>query len=235
MTANCKPLFIIPARGGSKGIPRKNIVDLGGQPLIHHTINTARCLSDDRHIIVSTDDEEIAAVAEGTGLSVPYRRPPELATDTCGSREVILDAMRWADERGTAYDMVVLLQPTSPLRSIDDVRQAISLYSSDIDMVVTVTESSCNPYYDCFETDEGGFLHVSKGDGHYTRRQDAPRTWQYNGAVYVINPRSIRRMPMGEFRRRVPSPMPASRSIDIDTPIDLIVARNLIAMNHDND
>jgi len=220
-----KPLFIIPARGGSKGIPRKNIIPLNGVPLIHYTIDVARCLSDDRHVIVSTDDAEIRAVAEGTGLPVPYTRPAELATDTCGSREVILDAMRWAEEHDIEYDMVVLLQPTSPLRSIEDVQAAIALYNEEIDMVVTVTEAPANPYYDLFETDADGYLHVSKGDGLITRRQDAPPAWQYNGAVYVINPESIRREPLGAFRRRVPSPMPPQRSIDIDTAADLYVAQ----------
>lgn len=220
-----KPLFIIPARGGSKGIPRKNIIPLNDVPLIHYTIDVARCLSDDRHVIVSTDDDEIRAVSEGTGLPVPYTRPPELATDTCGSREVILDAMRWAEEHDIEYDMVVLLQPTSPLRSIEDVQAAIALYNEEIDMVVTVTEAPANPYYDLFETDADGYLHVSKGDGLITRRQDAPPAWQYNGAVYVINPESIRRGPLGAFRRRVPSPMPPQRSIDIDTPADLYVAQ----------
>lgn len=227
-----KPLFVITARGGSKGIPRKNIVDLGGRPLIHYTIDTARCLSDDRHIILSTDDNEIADVARGTGLPVKYMRPAELGGDTVGSREVILDAMQWADKEEIDYDMVVLLQPTSPFRSIDDVRDAIALYNEDIDMVVSVTEAAANPYYDCFETDDEGCLHVSKGDGHYTRRQDAPKVWQYNGAVYVINPQSLRERPMGEFKRRVPSVMPRERSLDIDTPEDLFLARHIINANN---
>ncbi len=228
----CKPLFIITARGGSKGIPRKNIVDLGGRPLIHYTIDVARCLSDDRHIILSTDDSEIADVARGTGLPVKYMRPAELGGDTVGSREVILDAMRWADSQKIDYDMVVLLQPTSPFRNLDDVRNAIALYNKDIDMVVSVTEASANPYYDCFETDGDGHLHISKGDGRYTRRQDVPKVWQYNGAVYVINPESLRCKPMGEFERRVPSIMPRERSLDIDTADDLLLARHLITANN---
>lgn len=228
----CKPLFVITARGGSKGIPRKNIIELGGRPLIHYTIDIARCLSDDRHIILSTDDNEIADVARGTGLPVKYMRPAELGGDNVGSREVILDAMRHADENGIEYDMVVLLQPTSPFRSLDDVRNAISLYNENVDMVVSVSEAEANPYYDCFETDRDGHLHVSKGDGHYTRRQDAPKVWQYNGAVYVINPESLRRQPMGEFKRRIPSIMPRERSLDIDTPADLMLARYLITVNN---
>ena len=118
---NC--LYIIPARGGSKGIPKKNIKELGGRPLIAYSIDAAReAGADDERIILSTDSSEIALTARRLGLDVPYRRPAALATDTAGSREVILDAMAWADRRGIAYDCVVLLQPTSPFRTADDIR-----------------------------------------------------------------------------------------------------------------
>ncbi len=226
-----KSLYIIPARGGSKGIPRKNIKPLAGTPLIHYSIAVARELAvDDSHVIVSTDDEEIAQVARLSGLEVPYMRPAHLATDTAGSREVILDAMDYADKCGIDYDNVVLLQPTSPLRTIKDVEACQALYSNDVDMVVSVVEADVNPYYNCFETDsKTGFIHVSKGDGHYTRRQDAPKVWEYNGAVYVINPHSIRTMTMGEFSRKVPSEMPRSRSVDLDTSLDWAIAE--VVMN----
>ncbi len=225
-----KSLYIIPARGGSKGIPRKNIKELAGVPLIHYSIAVARALVDDAHIIVSTDDDEIAQVARRTGLPISYMRPAHLATDTAGSREVILDAMNYADSIGIHYDNVVLLQPTSPLRNADDVKRALELYSHDIDMVVSVVETSANPYYNCFETDvRTGYLHVCKGDGKITRRQDAPRVWEYNGAVYVINPRSIRAMAMGGFSRKVPYEMPRERSIDLDTPMDWAIAELVIS------
>ena len=139
-----KSLYIIPARGGSKGIPRKNIKLLGGVPLIHYSINVARELANDDYIIVSTEDEEIAEVARQTGLAVPYMRPAHLATDTAGSREVILDAMDYADAQGIKYDNVVLLQPTSPLRNVDDVKKALELYTTDLDMVVSVVEADAS-------------------------------------------------------------------------------------------
>lgn len=224
-------LYIIPARGGSKGILRKNIKDLCGRPLIHYSIDVARALGQDDHVIVSTDDDEIREVAEMTGLKVDYRRPDELGGDTVGSREVILDAMRYADGKGIEYDKVVLLQPTSPMRTVEDVEGCLRLYTPDVDMVVSVTESACNPYYDCFETRSDGTLAVSKGDGRYTRRQDAPRTWQYNGAVYVINPDSIRKMPLGEFPCRIPYEMPRMRSVDLDTPLDWHITELLMAEN----
>ncbi len=230
---NCSELYIIPARGGSKGIPHKNIKLLGGKPLINYSIEVARELAPDRNIILSTDDDEIAKVAEQTGLEVKYRRPASLATDTSGSREVILDAMEWADRNGITYDKIVLLQPTSPFRNAADVRACIDLYDPSVDVVVSVVESNSNPYYNCFETDAAGMLHISKGDGLYTRRQDAPPAWEFNGAVYVINPDSIRRMKLGEFPRRVPFEMPRSRSIDLDTQVDWAVAEYLInSANH---
>jgi N-acylneuraminate cytidylyltransferase len=225
------PLYIIPARGGSKGIPRKNIKPLAGKPLIAYSIDVAKELAvDTAHVIVSTDDDEIAAVAESCGVPVPYRRPAELATDRSGSREVMLHAMDWADSRGIAYDCVVLLQPTSPMRTADDVRQALSLYTDNLDMVVSVAEALSNPYYTCFETDDG-YLHISKGDGLYTRRQDCPKVWEYNGAVYVINPNSLRAHALGEFKRRVPSVMDRSRSIDLDTLTDWMIAETILAQS----
>ena len=221
-------LYIIPARGGSKGIPHKNIKELCGRPLIHYSIDVARALADDIHVIVSTDDDEIREVAEQTGLKVDYRRPESLGGDTVGSREVILDVMDYADRKGTRYDKVVLLQPTSPMRNVDDVRGCLALYKPGVDMVVSVTEAACNPYYDCFETAEDGTLHVSKGDGKYTRRQDVPKAWQYNGAVYVITPDPIRRMGLGEFPVRIPYEMPRSRSVDLDTPLDWHITEMLM-------
>lgn len=219
-----KPLVVIPARGGSKGIPRKNIRPFLGRPLIHYSIDIARKFAPDSHIILSTDDNEIAETGRLTGLDVPYMRPGYLATDTASSQDAIIDVMDWADSHGVEYDCVLLLQPTSPLREADDVRRCLDRYTDEVDMVVSVCPASSNPYYNCFETDESGCLRISKGDGLYTRRQVCPPVWEINGAVYVINPRSIRVMPMGAFPRRVPVEMPAERSVDLDTPRDWLVA-----------
>lgn len=223
-----KTLYVIPARGGSKGIPHKNIKPLAGKPLIGYSIDVARQLAADNDICLTTDDPEIAATAESMGLNVPFLRPASLATDTCGTYEVLIHALDFYRDRGIDYDTLVLLQPTSPMRTADDVRAALALYSPDIDMVVTVKEAASNPYYNCYETDNDGFLHISKGDGGYTRRQDAPKVWEYNGAVYVINVESLRRMPLSAFTRRRMSVMPAERSVDLDTPVDWLIAEKLI-------
>lgn len=237
-----KPLIIIPARGGSKGIPRKNIKSLNGRPLIAYSIDVAKEFAANHglaaeRIILSTDDDEIAGVAEECGLKVPYRRPASLATDTAGSREVILDTMDYADRNKMAYDCVLLLQPTSPLRSLGDVEGCMNLfYAKKPDMAVSVKEASANPYYNCFEADlADGTLHISKGDGRLTRRQDAPKAWEFNGAVYAINPASIRLMPMGEFPVRIPYYMPAERSVDLDTPLDWAIAEAIMNENANNE
>lgn len=223
-------IYIITARGGSKGIPRKNIKKLAGRPLIHYSIDIARQLANDDHIILSTEDEEIASIAEETGLPVPYRRPAALATDTTGSYEVILHAMDYADSQGLKYDKVCLLQPTSPLRIVEDVTACIDMYTPDVDMVVTIAESRSNPYYNCLEPDPvTGYLTISKGDGMYTRRQDAPKVWEYTGSVYVFNPASLRRCNLGNMKRRIGYPTPAERCVDLDNITDWMMAEALIA------
>lgn len=230
------PLIIIPARGGSKGIPGKNIKLLGGKPLIVYSIDVAREICNLRgisadHILVSTDSEKIASVARSCGVEVPYMRPAELATDSAGSREMMLDAASWAREHGINFEYILLLQPTSPFRTADDALRCMELYEKELpDMAVTVKEASANPYYNCFETDTAtGALKISKGDGLYTRRQDAPKAWEFNGAVYAINPLSLKQMPMGKFPRRIPCEMPAERSLDLDTPLDWAIAEAIIA------
>lgn len=223
-----KLLYLIPARGGSKGIPGKNIKPFLGKPLICHAIDHARGAgASDIDICVSTDSEEIRKVVEDYGLNVPFMRPDNLATDTAGSYEVILHALEWYKEKGVDYDAVVLLQPTSPLRLPEDITGSVGEWNPGIDMVVSVCEAATNPYYNAFETDAEGNLHISKGDGHYTRRQDAPKVWEYNGAVYVMSADSLRKMPMSKFPVRKPYFMPSSRSVDLDTPADWTRAEDL--------
>lgn len=226
-----KTLYVIPARGGSKGIPGKNIKPLAGKPLISYTIDVARELAPDCDICVTTDDADIISTVEAMNLKVPFVRPAELATDHSGTYEVLIHALDFYESQGIHYDTLVLLQPTSPLRTADDVRSCLQLYTPEIDMVVSVMQAATNPYYNAFETDENGFLHISKGDGKYTRRQDAPKVWEYNGAVYVINTASLRKMKLGEFTRRRMYEMSRERSIDLDTPTDWLIAETLIRNN----
>ena len=227
-----KTLYVIPARGGSKGIPGKNIKPLAGKPLIEYSIDVARALANDEDICVTTDDNAIIETVERTGLKVPFVRPAELSTDQSGTYEVLLHALDFYESKGVHYDTMVLLQPTSPFRIVDDVKACLELYSDDIDMVVSVKQAATNPYYNAFEIDDNGFLHISKGEGNYTRRQDAPKVWEYNGAVYVINVESLRKMPLGKFTRRRMYEMSAERSIDLDTPTDWLIAETIITKQY---
>lgn len=226
----CNTLWLIPARGGSKGIPDKNVRPFLGRPLVCRAVDQAlECRQPGDIVFVSTDSEKIRAAAATCGDVVPFMRPDSLATDTASSYDVIMHALSEFANRGKHFDRVALLQPTSPLRTADDIRAAIDLWSRDVDMVVSVCEASANPYYNAFETDSDGLLHISKGDGHYTRRQDAPKVWEYNGAVYIMTVESLMKGPMSGFSKILPSPMPASRSIDLDTPTDWKIAEILMS------
>lgn len=221
-------LYVIPARGGSKGIPRKNIKLLNGKPLISYAIDTARSLATDDNICVSTDDDEIIQVVENYGLKVPFKRPEYLATDSAGTNEVLLHALDFYEKQGQHYDVIVLLQPTSPFRSAKHVEEAVKLYSSEVDMVVSVKEATANPYYNCFEENQEGVLQISKGDGHYTRRQDAPKVYEYNGAVYVINTNSLKQRTLSQFNKRVKYVMDDFHSLDLDNMNDWVFAECLM-------
>lgn len=213
-------LVIIPARGGSKGIPHKNIKILGEKPLICHSIDIARKLVPECNICVTTDDHEIIKVVENYGLQVPFVRPDYLATDTMGTYDVLLHALKFYEDRGKRYDNIILLQCTSPFRRAEDVEGALKLYTPEIDMVVSVKETSANPYYNCFEEGPDGFLSISKGNGCYHRRQDAPKAWEYTGAIYIINPSSLKEKPMSSFTKVVKYVMDDIHSIDLDTMFD---------------
>lgn len=223
-----KILVIIPARGGSKGIPHKNIKPLAGKPLIHYTIDVARQIVTNEDICVSSDDPEIIQCVEDYGLKVPFVRPSELATDTAGTYEVLLHALNYYEQQGKTYDVVILLQNTSPFRTPEQVKEALALYNSNLDMVVSVKECSANPYYSVFEENTEGFLNICKGNGNITRRQDAPKVYEYNGAIYVINPKSLKEMPLYKFTKRIKYVMDEKSSLDLDTMNDWHMAELLI-------
>lgn len=224
-----KPLYLIPARGGSKGVPGKNIRLLGGIPLIEHSIRSAlEAAPSPEDVVVSTDSEEIASVAFRAGARVPFIRPARLASDTAGSREVMLHAADLLPE----YDTLVLLQPTSPFRETEDIKRAVNLYSEKRpDMVVSVKEASTNPYYNAYESSPEGLLRISKGDGTVTRRQDAPEVWEFDGSIYVIDIDALRRYPaLGRMERILPVVNTTPYNIDIDTELDFMVAEAVLRM-----
>lgn len=226
-----KILVIIPARGGSKGIPHKNIKPLNGKPLIYYTIDCARAICPDEDICVSTDDAEIIEVVENYGLKVPFVRPAELATDTAGTYEVLLHAQNFYEQKGVHYDVIVLLQNTSPFRTPQQVKEALALYKKGVDMVVSVKESAANPYYNLFEESNEGYLHICKGDGNTYRRQDAPKIYEYNGAIYVMNCEVLKSTHMHKMQKRIKYVMDDLSSFDLDTMWDWQMAESIINQN----
>lgn len=221
-----KPLVIIPARGGSKGIPGKNSKILHGKPLIQYTIECALEVFTKEQIVVSTDDEKIQNIAKNCGLDVPNLRPEHLATDTASSYDVILNCIEENKSRFD-FDTIVLLQPTSPLRKPEHISEALSHYSIDLDMVVSVNESGSNPYYSLFEENSEGYLNKSK-EGNFTRRQDCPIVYEYNGSIYVMNRTSLEAMSIGEFTRIKKYVMDKKYALDLDTPLDWKIAEILM-------
>lgn len=218
-----KPLVVIPARGGSKGVPGKNIKLLGGKPLIQYTIDAAKAIFDDSQIIVSTDSEEIRNKVVENGLKVPFLRPPELATDSIGTYEVLMHAVSYMESEGSKSDTLILLQPTSPFRTSEHIKEALLLYNDDLDMVVSVKETSSNPYYVLKEENEFGYLENSKA-GNFTSRQSCPKVWEMNGAIYVINIASLKKMTISEFTKVKKYVMDENSSHDIDTMLDWKIA-----------
>ena len=225
-----KPLVVIPARGGSKGVPRKNIELLNGIPLIQYTIEAARGVFPDEHICVSTDDIEIKSVVEELGLAVPFIRPEHLASDTAGTYEVLIHAVEFYESNNYFPDTLILLQATSPFRTAQHLQEALALYDTTCEMTVSVKETKSNPYYILREENEEGWLIKSK-EGKFIRRQDSPKVYELNGAIYIINIDSLKSKPMHEFTKVKKYEMDEISSHDIDDSIDWIVAELLIKMN----
>jgi CMP-N,N'-diacetyllegionaminic acid synthase len=233
-------LFLITARGGSKGIPGKNIKKLGGKPLLHYSIDLAREFTDDENICLSTDDVKIRKSAEGYGLSVPFKRPSYLAIDSASSYDVIIHALEWYEKKKKYYERVVLLQPTSPFRLKKDVEKALSEYSDKIDMVVSVNRMKSNPFATFYKEGSSGMIEklFNKGTGG-DRRQDAGNIYELNGAFYVFNVQSLKRGPISDFRKVKKVETSILNSADIDEPIDwqwceFLMDQKLVKLDHGN-
>lgn len=223
-----KDLLLIPARGGSKGISGKNIKTLNGRPLICYTLDAARTVAAPENICVSTDSDEIIRVVREYGLDVPFKRPDYLATDTASSYDVIRHAIDFYEQSGIKYDRILLLQPTSPFRTEKHIRDAVSLYQPGLDMVVSVKIARTNPYFTLFEENTDGFLTRSK-QGNFTRRQDCPAVYEYNGAIYMMNVQSLKNGPPENFSKIRKYVMTEEDSLDIDTNLDWIIAETILA------
>lgn len=223
-----KPLVVIPARGGSKGVPRKNIKLLGGKPLIQYTIEAARHVFPDEVICVSTDDKEIKGVVESLGLKVPFLRPSELATDQAGTYEVLIHAIEFYEKAGYYPDTLVLLQATSPFRTKKHIKEALELFDDTCEMVVSVKETKANPYYTLREENEEGWLVASK-QGNFNRRQDCPKVYELNGAFYVMSVEALRLKPINNFSKVKKYVMDEFCSLDIDSELDWEISETFIS------
>lgn len=216
------------ARGGSRGVPGKNIRPLAGKPLIVHTIEQALACGDIDAVYVSTDDPKIAEVARAAGARVPLLRPAELATDSAPKLPVILHLVGAVEARGIIIERIVDLDPTSPLRDIADIESCLRLLDAQTDVVITGYEAEKNPYFNMVEYRSDGFVELSKRPERLIAgRQGAPKVYAMNASIYVWHRRTLDKG-LWEGRARL-HVMPRERSIDIDSEIDLKLVELLLA------
>ncbi len=184
-------ICVIGARGGSKGVPGKNIRPLLGKPLIAWTIEQAKKCKLIDHVVVSTDDKEIAKIAKEYNAEVPFIRPKELASDESGKWEVWQHALKACEEfYNKKFDIYLDLDCTSPVRDVEDIYKAIDQYnSSDVDAIFSICEARKNPYFNMVEYNEDNKLKIVKSlDSKIIRRQDAPKVFEHVASIYVLNP-----------------------------------------------
>ncbi len=221
-------LAIIPARGGSKGLPKKNIKPLGDKPLIAWSIDAAKESKKITKTIVSSDSDEIIKIAKQFGAEIPFKRPDDLASDTASTKDVLIHALNFYKSKNIYFDFLVLLQPTSPFRDSKMIDEMIDeMIEKDVDMVVSVKETSANPYYVLFEENNKGFLTKSK-NANFTRRQDCPTVYEYNGSVYVIKIESLLKYNSLSFPKTIKYVMDNYHSVDIDNQFDFDFAEFLL-------
>ncbi len=220
---------LIPARGGSKGIPRKNIADCAGKPLLAWTCEAALGSKRLSRALLSTDSEEIAAAGRACGVQAPFLRPAALAADDSSSLEVMTHALGWLDAAGDSADALVLLQPTSPLRTAQHIDEAIERFvAHKADCVVSVTGVPHRFHPLSVMREEGGQLVPFQGSQTVTRRQDLPALWARNGpAVLIVSAAMLRRNTIyGGIT--VGYPMSAPDSLDIDSLSELEFAAQIL-------
>lgn len=215
-------LALITARGGSKGLPQKNLRPLAGKPLIAWTIEVALASRGLRRVIVSTDDEEIAKISQQLGAEVPFLRPRELAQDDSDHIAVVEHSIQWLDEHEkTSPEFIMLLQPTSPLRTVEDIETSIKIAQmNDAIAVVSVCEIKSHPYLSKRILDDGRLIDFIPFNGKDFRRQVIPTVYAPNGAIYLNHCQPLFRertfMPKGTYAYV----MPPERSLDIDSRWD---------------
>ena len=220
---------VIPARGGSKGLPGKNIKMFCGKPLIAHTIEHAKQSNYIDRIIVSTEDEKIAQISFEHGAEVPFMRPMELAGDNSSTVDALLHAINWLEHVDQyAFDILLLLHTTAPLRNVEDINKTISLMvEENADNVFSVIEAHRNPYFNMLEEDSDGFVRLVK-EGHFPTRQAAPKVYDMNASIYVWWKNVLKERKKIFLKKTKVYIMPKERSIDIDDDLDFQIAEFLL-------
>ena len=224
-----KVLAYIPARSGSKGLPYKNIKLLGGIPLLAHSIKAAKQSQYVDQVILSTDSEEYAAIGKEYGAVVPFIRPAELAQDHTIEADVIIHLINWLKENNqTPFDIIVKLQPTSPLRTAVDIDRAIELLlEKEADSVIGVCETAINPLWTNTLPEDGSMRNFIKRES-IDNRQQLGIYYELNGAVYVSTPEMIIKNQGWFGANPYAYIMPRERSVDIDEHFDLEFAEFLL-------
>jgi N-acylneuraminate cytidylyltransferase/CMP-N,N'-diacetyllegionaminic acid synthase len=222
-------LAIIPARGGSKGIPNKNIKLLANKPLIAYTIEEAFKSRFLDRVIVSTDNSEIANISKKYGAEVPFMRPKNLAEDTTPMHLVLQHAVKYLEKKKNyKIDIIVRLQPTSPFRKVSDIDAAIEkLLDTNADVVETVSKLLHPPFW-IVKLKRDKLYPFIKTKKNYYRRQDSPKLYVINGAVYVIQKKALMKKTNIFDKNTRATIMEPDRSIDIDTPLDFKIAELLL-------
>ena len=226
-----KVLYLIPARGGSKGLIGKNVKKLNGKALVNHSIDFARNFTTDENICLSTDSADVIQCALDNNFKAPFIRPNSLSTDTTSTNEVIIHAINHYESKGLYFDLLILLQPTTPFRKQEDLKDMINQWENDFDLMVSVKEPHDSPYFNIFEENINNYLVKSK-KSKSTRRQDAPKVYAFNGAFYIYNIKSLKSKHFGDFNKIkkyvIKDPL---YSIDIDNQLDWLLAETVVKNN----
>lgn len=226
-----KLLALIPARGGSKGIKKKNIVPLCGKPLIWYTIEAAKKSGVFHNIVVSTDSEEIAEISRKWGASVPFKRPDYLATDDAKGIDVVLHAMEFMENQGESYDAIMVLQPTSPLRTSGDIRNAVRVFSQkNANAVVSITEADHPPLWINTIPPDGRLDDFLLPEARNKNRQELPKYYRLNGAIFLARWEYLKKYRDWFKKDCFAYIMPRERSVDIDAMVDLLLAEALLKL-----
>ncbi|CAB1241653.1 CMP-N,N'-diacetyllegionaminic acid synthase [Clostridiaceae bacterium BL-3] len=224
-------LAIIPARSGSKGIPHKNIKNLNGKPLIAWTIEESLKSKYIDKLIVSTEDNEITEISKKYGAEVPFLRPAELALDSTPGIDPILHTVKWFQNRNYRFDYVMCLQCTSPFRTYNQIDEAVeNLFKKDADSIVSVCKSEITPYW-MKKIENGKLKDFLDGDVFYARRQDTPKVYRLNGAIYMAKTQVCLNIKNWYTENTIPYIMDEISSIDIDNMLDFKFAEFLMKEN----